>query len=337
VFERDQGGPGAWGEVVKLTASDGADDDEFGWSVAVSDDTAVVGAYQDNLAGVGNDAGSAYVFERDQGGLGAWGEVVKLTASDAADLDYFGSSVAISADVAVVGAYEDDHVGGIDAGSAYVFERDQGGPGAWGQIVKLTASDAAADDHFGVSVAVSGDTTVIGAYKDDHVGETDAGSAYVYGISFGSEIYCTAGTSASGCQASISASGTASATASSGFVLLASGAEGAKDGLFFFGTNGRQANPWGNGTSYQCVVPPVRRGGLLAGVGTAGACDGSFSQDLNAHWCPTCPKPNHNPGAGTFTQAQLWYRDPLTRATRRPASRTPSSSWPDRDNGWTTP
>ena len=84
----------------------------------------------------------------------------------------------------------------------------------------------------------------------------------------------------------MSASGTASASAASGFVLSASGVEGAKDGLFFFGTNGVQANPWGNGTSLQCVVPPVVRAALLSGTGTVGSCDGMLAQDLNALWCP---------------------------------------------------
>jgi hypothetical protein len=122
--------------------------------------------------------------------------------------------------------------------------------------------------------------------------------------------YCTSGTSASGCNATLSAAGNASASAPSGFVLTASDVEGAKDGLVFFGTNGRQAKPWGSGTSYQCVVPPVSRAGLLIGSGTAGQCDGWFAQDLNALWCPTCPKSLKNPGAGAVVQAQLWYRDP---------------------------
>ena len=119
--------------------------------------------------------------------------------------------------------------------------------------------------------------------------------------------YCTAGTSASGCQATLSASGTPSATAATGFFLDAAGVEGQKDGLYFFGANGRQANPWGNGTSYQCVVPPVKRAGLLTGRGSAGQCDGSFSQDLHARWTA---KPAQNPGPGAVVQAQLWYRDP---------------------------
>ena len=122
--------------------------------------------------------------------------------------------------------------------------------------------------------------------------------------------YCTAGTSASGCQAFITAAGTPSATLSSGFTLNVADLEGSKDGLFFYGTNGRQANTWGSGTSFVCVVPPRVRGGLLIGTGTSGACDGSFSQDLNARWCATCPKPSHNPGPGAVMQAQLWYRDP---------------------------
>jgi hypothetical protein len=125
------------------------------------------------------------------------------------------------------------------------------------------------------------------------------------------ERYCTAGTSASGCQAFIQAYGTPSASAPSGFTLSVTGFEGAKDGLFFYGTNGRQANPWYNGTSFVCVVPPRLRGGLLTAVGsTAGSCDGWLVQDLNARWCPTCPNPAHNPGAGAVMQAQLWYRDP---------------------------
>ena len=122
--------------------------------------------------------------------------------------------------------------------------------------------------------------------------------------------YCTAGVSASGCQASLSTAGTPSATAASGFALQAAGVEGQKVGLFFFGTNGRQANPWGSSTSLQCVSPPVRRGGVLAASGTASSCDGSYSQDLNALWCPTCPGQAKNPGAGATVQAQLWYRDP---------------------------
>ena len=123
----------------------------------------------------------------------------------------------------------------------------------------------------------------------------------------GPTVYCTAGMSASGCVASISATGTPSATAATGFFLDCASVEGQKDGQFFYGTSGQQANPWGSGTSFQCVVPPTKRGGVQAGNGTLGGCDGAFSQDLNARWQA---KPAHNPGAGAVVQAQFWYRDP---------------------------
>ena len=112
----------------------------------------------------------------------------------------------------------------------------------------------------------------------------------------------------------LSASGTPSATAPSGFDLIATGVEGKKSGLFFFGTTGRQANAWGNGSSYQCVVPPVKRGALLAGSGTSGLCDGQFAYDLNARWTS---QPNQNPGPGALVRAQLWFRDPLNTANQK--------------------
>jgi hypothetical protein len=237
----------------------------------------------------------------------------KLTASDAADGDLFGTAVSLSGDTAVVGAEEDDHEGGTNAGSAYVFARSGT---SWTEQAKLTASDPGNDDELGHSVGLSGDTALVGAWQDGHADSVNVGSAYVFRLSPAAVVYCTAGTSASGCQALLSASGSASATAPSGFTLQASTVEGQKDGLFFFGTNGQQANPWGNGTSYQCVVPPVVRGGTLSGTGTVGACDGSFAQDLNALWCPACPKPAKNPGAGAVVQAQLWYRDPLSTSNQ---------------------
>ncbi len=128
--------------------------------------------------------------------------------------------------------------------------------------------------------------------------------------------YCTAGTSANGCTASLSTTGLASASASSGFTITAIDLEGAKNGTFFMGTNGQQANPWGNGTSFQCVVPPVVRIGLQTASGTAGSCDGVMARDLNAVWCSTCPKPLKNPGLGAQVQIQLWYRDPFNTSNQ---------------------
>jgi hypothetical protein len=170
VFERDQGGADNWGQVVKLTASDGAANDRFGRSVAISGEVIVAGAYLDDDQG--DASGSAYVFGRDQGGADNWGQVAKLTASDGAANDYFGTAVAINSDTVVVGADGDDS----DQGAAYVFGRDQGGADNWGQVVKLTASDGATDDQFGYSVAINGDTVVVGARGDAY----DRGAAYVF-------------------------------------------------------------------------------------------------------------------------------------------------------------
>jgi len=166
---------GAWQQIAKLTADDAAAEDQFGSSVSIHGDTAVVGAQFDDDAG--NASGSAYVF-REAGGV--WQQIAKLTADDAAGGDEFGASVSLSGDTAVIGALHDDDAG-FDSGSAYVF-REVGG--VWQQIAKLTADDAAEGDEFGVSVSLSGETTVVGARFDDDAVPGDpacsSGSAYVF-------------------------------------------------------------------------------------------------------------------------------------------------------------
>ena len=179
IFDRDNGDfsgsayvfvriNGVWSEQQKLTASDGEAYDQFGWSVSIDGDTALIAAYGD-----GSYSGSAYVYVRSNG---VWSEQAKLTASDAATTsDYFGYSVAIDGDTAVIGAYWDDD-NGSNSGSAYVFVRSNG---VWSEQQKLTASDGAAGDYFGSSVAIDGDTVVIGAHWDDD-NDYNSGSAYVY-------------------------------------------------------------------------------------------------------------------------------------------------------------
>jgi len=181
VFYRDQGGLNAWGEVAKLVASDAAAGDWFGYSVAIDGSTVVVGA--DFADGVETDIGKAYVFEKDAGGLDNWGEVKILTASDAAGGARFGGSTAISGDTVVVGAFLDPE-GGADSGAAYVFDRNHGGAGMWGQVAKLMASDAAAGARFGVSSSLDSDLLVIGAFFDGGAA-VESGAAYVFDRNLG--------------------------------------------------------------------------------------------------------------------------------------------------------
>ncbi|MBA3799779.1 MAG: FG-GAP repeat protein [Geodermatophilaceae bacterium] len=166
---------GRWIETTELTAPDGSALDGFGIAVALSGDTAVIGAFRDNIRGGAADTGSAYVFVRSGT---TWTLQAKLTASDAVAREQFGQSVALDGDTVVVGAPADEEQGRFDAGSAYVFERSGT---AWTEQARLVASDAAARDAFGWSVAVDADTVVVGAIGDDAPpARPDAGSAYVF-------------------------------------------------------------------------------------------------------------------------------------------------------------
>lgn len=274
IFHRDGT---AWTQQAKLTANDAAAGDWFGWSVSLGGEYAIIGATRDSDAGP--SSGSAYIFKREGN---TWTQQAKLTASDAAEGDFFGGAVSLDGDYAIVGAYDDDEGDAEQAGSAYIFEKPLGGwsdmtetvklkhpepeyrahfgqgvsisgdyaiagaPGSnlgaayifvrsggtwlqqaklmaadpansagfgcsvsiqgtsvvvgslgdddgegsaypfrwngskWIQKVKVTASDAAADDWFGFSVSLSGDHVIIGADGDDHNGKVEAGSAYIY-------------------------------------------------------------------------------------------------------------------------------------------------------------
>ena len=159
-----------WTEAVQLTASDGAENDQFGTSVAISADgsTAVVGAP--------NSQGEAYVFVKSGA---TWIEGATLTASDHMGGEAFGVSVGISADgsTTVVGAFG-GYVGGVPTGAAYVFT---GSGATWTEAAKLSASDGEHGDAFGASVAITSDgsTMVVGSPKC-YVGGVRMGAAYVF-------------------------------------------------------------------------------------------------------------------------------------------------------------
>ncbi len=158
IFEMDDG---VWSQKAKLTASDASENDEFGQSVSLHQDRALVGA---------QNADAAYIFEK-QGNN--WTEKAKLTALDDSPLiDNFGMSTSLVGDRALIGAIGN----GQSERSAYIFEwRD----GAWIQTAKLTASDGMSDDAFGISVSLSGNRAIVGASSDDDKG-TISGSAYIF-------------------------------------------------------------------------------------------------------------------------------------------------------------
>jgi hypothetical protein len=165
-----------------LKASSPDAEDRFGLAVAASGNTLVVGAFQESSAATGVDgddtdngfpwSGAAYVFVRSGT---TWSQQAYLKASNTGSGDEFGISVAVSGDTIVVGArYEDSSATGVNgdqadniapnAGAAYVFVRSGT---TWSQQAYLKASSTDVDDEFGLSVAVSGDTVVVGARGED--------------------------------------------------------------------------------------------------------------------------------------------------------------------------
>jgi len=172
IFERDTNG--VWFEAAKLIASGGAAGDEFGTSVAIHGDVAVVGGRFDNDPQAGANAGSAYVFRRND--KGAWQEETKLLPGDLDAGDEFGFAVAVEVDLVLVGARLDDD-NGDNAGAVYVFHQKAGE--AWIEQTKLLASDGAGDDRFGESVSINAGRAVVGSRLHDAAGN-DAGAAYVF-------------------------------------------------------------------------------------------------------------------------------------------------------------
>ena len=171
-----------WTQQQKIQASDKQTSDEFGKSVAISGDgnTAIVGArVEDAVVGSNTiwSTGAAYIFTWSGT---TWSEQQKIQASDKQGDDQFGQDVAISGDgnTVIVGAYTED-TGATNAGAVYIFTRSGT---TWSQQSKIQASDKQAYDFFGNSVSISedGNTAIVGAYREDPGGTTDAGAAYIF-------------------------------------------------------------------------------------------------------------------------------------------------------------
>ncbi len=159
-----------WVHEEKLIASDGQAYAEFGCSVSIDGEYAIIGAYLDD--DIVTDSGSAYIFTNTGS---TWTEQAKLLATDREDYDYFGKSVSINQDYAIIGAYGDDD-NGDRSGSAYIFTRSGS---TWNEQAKILASDGELIDYFGLSVSIDEDYAIIGAYHDDDNGDW-SGSAYIF-------------------------------------------------------------------------------------------------------------------------------------------------------------
>jgi hypothetical protein len=287
VFTRNTAGDltSGWTQVAKLTADSG-EGDSFGNSVSIDGDTIVIGAYGHGEGDYGAggpaagyipmDIGAAYVFTRDTAGslTSGWTQRAKLTASDGAQADMFGSSVSIDGDTVMIGAYFDDTASGTNVGSVYVFTRDTAGSltSGWTQVAKLTASDGAAYDRLGLSVSIDGDTAVFGAYADDD--PSNSGSAYVFTRD-------TAGSLTSGWTQ------VARLTASDGAEFDEFGYRVSIDGdTIAVGANGDDDNGSNSGSAY--VFTRDTAGSLTSGwtqVAKLTASDGA-AHDYSPGWSP---------------------------------------------------
>ena len=178
LFARSQDGSNTWIQIKKILPPDGRASDAFGTAVGISGDTIVVGS-PFNTSSITN-AGAVYVFKRNLGGANQWGFEKKLVSTNSLANDQFGSAVAISGDDVVVGAPLVDLGTQGDAGAAYVFERNLGGSNQWGFMKRLVSTNPFVADHFGSSVAISGDDVVVGAPLADLGTQSDAGAAYIF-------------------------------------------------------------------------------------------------------------------------------------------------------------
>lgn len=183
VFLRDQGGADSWGQIAKLTASDGQTYDRFGRALAIAGDVVAVGApgYDERTfcvgAGCPSRPGSVYLFGRNTGGANAWGQVKRITGSTITADDQFGDAVALVGDRLFVGANRE---GATQVGAAFVFERALGGADNWGEATRITIANTPGGDELGTTLASDGTTLLVGAPRHDELG-ADAGAVLVFG------------------------------------------------------------------------------------------------------------------------------------------------------------
>ncbi|MDX1406506.1 MAG: HYR domain-containing protein, partial [Saprospiraceae bacterium] len=168
VYFRNAGGMDNWGFVKRLTITDGASGDLFGFSVSVSDTIIAVGAPNQSMPG--SESGAVYIFHRNAGGPDNWGQVAKI--EDAGSQDHFGYAVSVSGTALAVGAPDETE------GTVRIYYKDQGGVNNWGLVSTKVGTDSG--DEFGYSIDLRDTLLIVGAPGDDIASNSDQGSAYVY-------------------------------------------------------------------------------------------------------------------------------------------------------------
>ncbi|SDD83254.1 Por secretion system C-terminal sorting domain-containing protein [Dyadobacter soli] len=179
LYAKDQGGPGNWGFVKKITSPNRQYREYFGSDAAIEGDHIVAGAYYE---------ARTYVLEKNAGGVNNWGVVATLFPQAGNSFNSFGGRVAISGEYVVVSAYSDDNSGTGPAlqhsGSAYIFKQGQGGTNNWGLVKKITAPVIMESATFGSAISIDGDHLVVGApnemIKTESTTEYVVGAAYLF-------------------------------------------------------------------------------------------------------------------------------------------------------------
>jgi hypothetical protein len=162
-----------YAELKKITSTDTRPSDNFGAAVALTSTNLLIGA---------PGKGAAYIFAKDQGGVDNYGEVKKLTGSDASSFSGFGRTVALANTFALIGAYGATPSDLSGAGAAYVFEQNTGGADAWNEVSQYAASDAATGAYFGWSVSANNALAAIGAMHTTTGGLTESGASYIFNL-----------------------------------------------------------------------------------------------------------------------------------------------------------
>ncbi len=254
--------PLVWAQAGKLTASDGAASEGFGKAVSVEGDTAVVGAY---FASVQGKAAQGAVYVYGWSGV-AWVQQHKLTASDGAAGDNFGSAVRLSGSTLLVGAPSADAPGVADSGAAYVFVRSAG---SWTEQAKLVSASPATGEKFGFSVDLDGDTALVGAPTGNVAGRGPQGYAALLRRSGGawsslSRLEASEGTSGDQVGYAVALSGTHALVGAPYSLVQSSSAAGA---VYAF----EEAGGWGAVAPRLVASTPVTAGHFGQALRLAGA------------------------------------------------------------------